>query len=237
MALGFWIDMSRQQDRKLGTCVYCGGVGPISRDHIPPRNLFAKPRPGNLITVPSCRTCNEAASKDDEYFRLVTAIRHDTADHPDAAGVWSAAMESLQKPWKGGFRAAFLNDAREVALHTRAGIYLGQAGVYDVDLERLNRVAARVVRGLFYHHSGRRIPNEYRVVAYCTTGIDSSQTEVVTQVQDMVNALLSGKPHIVGKGTFAYWYRFLEEDVHLSAWLLVFYKKISCNRSRGRKIP
>jgi len=177
--------------------------------------------------VPSCRECNEAASKDDEYFRLVTVIRHDTSDHPDAAGVWSTAMRSLQKPRKRGFKTAFLDNVREVALQTPAGIYLGQAGVYDVDLERLNRVATRIVRGLFYHHSRRRIPNEYRVVAYCTTGIGSSQTEVVTQVRDMVNGLLSGKPHIVGKGTFAYWYRFLEEDVQLSAWLLVFYKKIA----------
>ena len=219
--------MAHQQSRQSGTCVYCGAVGPVSSDHIPPRNLFAKPRPSNLITVPSCRACNEAASKDDEYFRLVTVIRHDTSDHPDAAGVWSTAMRSLQKIQKRGFTTAFLNNVREVALQTPAGIYLGQAGVYDVDLERLNRVAARIVRGLFYRHSGGRLPNRYGAVAYCTAGIDSSQTEIVTQVRDMVSALLSGKLHIIGKGTFAYWYRFLEEDVHLSAWLLVFYKKIS----------
>lgn len=104
-----------------------------------------------------------------------------------------------------------------MALQTPAGIYLGPAGVYDVDLERLNRVAARIVRGLFYRHSGERLPNGYGAVAYCTAGIDSSQTEIVTQVRAIVDALLPGKPHIVGQRTFAYWYRFLEENVHLSA--------------------
>jgi hypothetical protein len=63
-------------------CVYYGSTEALTDDHIPPKTLFPKARPANLITVRSCRSCNEGASKDDEYFRLVISMRNDSGDHP-----------------------------------------------------------------------------------------------------------------------------------------------------------
>ena len=68
---------------KFGTCVYCGKIRTITDDHIPPSSIFAKPKPNNLITVPSCHYCNQGSSKDDEYFRLTLTIRKDVSQHPD----------------------------------------------------------------------------------------------------------------------------------------------------------
>jgi hypothetical protein len=55
-------------------CAYCGRRKSLTKDHIPPKSLFAV-WPHDLITVPSCQACNGGAAKDDEYFRLVTAAR------------------------------------------------------------------------------------------------------------------------------------------------------------------
>jgi len=57
--------------QRHGECVYCGHTKPLTDDHIPPQSLFRKPRPADLIAVPSCRQCNISASKDDEYFKTV----------------------------------------------------------------------------------------------------------------------------------------------------------------------
>lgn len=65
-----------------GACIYCGREGPLTLDHIPPRALFAEPRPADLITVPSCQPCNVGFSKDDEYLRLVLTLKHDSYPHP-----------------------------------------------------------------------------------------------------------------------------------------------------------
>jgi hypothetical protein len=54
-------------------CYLCGSTENLTRDHIPPENIFPKPKPTNLITVPCCRKCNEGFSKDDEAFRLWVA--------------------------------------------------------------------------------------------------------------------------------------------------------------------
>ena len=51
-------------------CVYCGGKA-TTRDHVLPRCLLEKPFPQNLLTVPSCRECNESYSCDEEYLNVV----------------------------------------------------------------------------------------------------------------------------------------------------------------------
>jgi len=51
-------------------CYLCKGTENLTRDHIPPLNLFPKESRKNLITVPCCKECNEAFSKVDEQFRV-----------------------------------------------------------------------------------------------------------------------------------------------------------------------
>jgi hypothetical protein len=138
-----------------GRCVYCGAESQTA-DHVPPRCLFEQPRP-QLITVPCCRRCNEAASKDDEYFRLVLAVHHKAGDHPDARGVRDAAIRSLEKPRKRRFARAFMSTVRPVQVRTPGGLYV-ETGAFNVDLGRLGNVMRRVVRGLFFHHHGWTCP-------------------------------------------------------------------------------
>lgn len=48
----------------------CDATGPITREHVPPKNLFLAPRPRNTLTVPVCGKCNHSYHLDDEYFRI-----------------------------------------------------------------------------------------------------------------------------------------------------------------------
>jgi hypothetical protein len=54
------------------SCVYCGKQA-TTKDHVIPRCLLEKPFPPNIPTVPSCRPCNEAYSRDEQYFLAVMA--------------------------------------------------------------------------------------------------------------------------------------------------------------------
>lgn len=67
----------RQVAKANRICVYCGRPEGGTDDHIPPENLFGKPRPPDLIKVPACLTCNRSCSKDDEYFRLKVGLNQD----------------------------------------------------------------------------------------------------------------------------------------------------------------
>jgi hypothetical protein len=83
--------------RLEGTCVYCGAFGTIHMDHVPPKNLFEAQAQSQLLTVPACRSCNNSASKDDEYFLVVMALRSDATLRPEHPNLWQKALRLLRR--------------------------------------------------------------------------------------------------------------------------------------------
>lgn len=63
-------------------CVYCGSEA-NTRDHIPPKRIFSKPRPNILLTVLSCRKCNSSFQLDDEYFDVMLSMTENVQDNID----------------------------------------------------------------------------------------------------------------------------------------------------------
>ena len=219
--------MSCEREPPKSICVYCREQNAATFDHIPPKNLFGRPRPSSLVTVPSCLDCNIGASRDDEYFRLTVALRHDV-DHPDATAARDSAMRSLGRPQAGGLRAAFLNATREIELRSPQGLYLGRTGMYDVDVDRLDRVVRRVVLGLFYKESGLPLARGYDTKAYLLSQVDPSATDVVGRLSHIVRALRAARaPSFVGRRVLSYWWQLTADDPYVSAWLLVFYGRVS----------
>src|SRR4051812_30015103 len=98
----------------IAECVYCGLNGPITDDHVPPKNLFPYPRPSNLITVPACNDCNKSFSKDDEWLRLTLSIREISKTHPDRNAALPIVKRSLERPSARGFSRDFQNNVHKV---------------------------------------------------------------------------------------------------------------------------
>ena|SRR5579864_691359 len=211
---------------KRGICTYCGETGALTSDHPIPRNLFPKPRP-DLITVPSCQDCNNGFSLNDEYLRLVLVSRHDTFKHPDAQGVWGAAMRGLSRPDQLGLAKRFLSRAREVNVSTAAGLHLGRAGVFEPDISRIEAVAVRAVKGLFFNEYGRRIPDEYDYKTYILDLV-VPQWEGAPLLTEMVRKLVSRQPTVIGNRTCAFWHQIVEGHDCASVWLIEFYGHMHC---------
>ena len=51
-------------------CVYCNEHEKETDDHVPPKSFYPKPRPFDLITVPSCLRCNQGLGKDEDLRML-----------------------------------------------------------------------------------------------------------------------------------------------------------------------
>jgi hypothetical protein len=220
--------MSRRSRRKkpvIGPCAHCGVVGKLTDDHIPPKTLFAR-RPSDLITVPSCGDCNGGASKDDEYFKLVLILRHDAGEHPEADRLMPKAWESLFRPEAKGFRTSMEKSMGVADVFSQGGIYLGSAPGYDVDLRRLNRVAKRMVSGLFYHEFGERLPDTHEAVAFAESGYKGSDPATVDWLREKCRVIQSSAARVRGEGVFTYWVRRTEEDPYTTGWVLIFYKAV-----------
>ncbi len=219
--------------KRKSLCVYCGVRLADTRDHIPPKALFAKPRPSNLITVPSCLACNGSAALDDEYFLFATSSRFDVGDHPDAAEANRSVLRGLALPKKSGLKNLILNITREVQARTSAGIHLGTVGVYDVDLVRLSKVPERNIIGLYYHHFRRPLDRGFRVFAWAWDGIDTELFRVDRSAGRIVSAMLEQPVHRAGE-VLCYRYCILPDNQSMSAWLLTYYK---CVHFLGITVP
>ena len=212
-------------------CVYCGSEEPDTRDHVPPRILFPEPRPSDLITVPSCRSCNETASMDDEFFRDIVTGRIESSGHPEAQKVFESVIRSFQRPEARGLTKRFLNSLIEVDMYSEGGIYIGQGVGYRFDQtegDRLDSVAARIVRGLYFHTFGVRLPDSCTTKCYENSRLEANVDR--NNLEDLViifRPMIKRKPNAtLGNDVFEYWVERAEDDDFASAWILRFYQSV-----------
>jgi hypothetical protein len=215
---------------KKGECVLCGRKRQVTREHTLPKCIFPEPRPSNLITVPACRKCNSASSKDDEYFRLMLTLRDDIHAIPLVRQkLWPKVRRSLQKETKRGFQSALFQNICQVPVFTESGIYVGRRGGYHVDERRLEKVVERTVKGLFYHLQKRVLPSSSGVHVWCESRFSAMPNDARDHILGIALAIWEsdGKAATIGDDVFSYKVAFFREDDNASAWLLNFFKRVS----------
>lgn len=212
---------------RIGECTYCGARGTVTSDHVPPKGLFAKPRP-KLITVPSCDRCNRGASTDDEYFRVMLNF-HDTAgDHPDARGVRATVFRALDRPDSGGLRHRIAKATRQVDVLSSSGIYIGRRLGFDVDLVRLDRVVARVLKGLYFKEKGQRLPEGFTAEVYSEDGLRGISPDSAEEMRrELIRPALATAPRVIGNNVLRYWVAFASDHPYVSGWLFQFYGRVN----------
>ena len=216
--------MSRADECEPSTdlCTYCDAEA-TTVDHVPPRALFASPRP-SLITVPACSSCNGGASLDDEYFRTVLALDETGFSHPDASAVYPAVLRGLRRPSAPGLRRSIIETLRPVERRTPAGLYAGRAAEFSVDLGRLTSVIRRTTRGLYRHHTGERLPLGCEVMAFAVSGFDDADDSTREAIVTFAQEITSSTPRqSLGRDVFVYHFTQADDNRHASAWVFVAY--------------
>jgi hypothetical protein len=213
--------------RRVGECVYCGKTRRLSDDHIPPKGLWNKPRPSDLITVPSCSFCNSGASRDDEYFKSMMIFKDKAGSHAEAVAVRPSVFRGLEMPKKIGFARSLIKGIRPIRVQTPAGLHLGRRFVFDVDLSRLDRVVDRITRGLYWHHLRSRIPEEFEVAVFSEDGMRALGAPEIEWIQkDIVTPVLNSPLHSIGRGVMRYWYASASDKPDSSVWIYEFYDDV-----------
>ncbi len=216
-------------------CVYCGTENPATRDHVPPRCIFPKPPPNDddLITVPSCKKC-QGSSKDDEYFMCGALF---AADGMIANGFLEVSDQDreiierkkeevytrLARPGLNGLAFRILEEMQEVPVVTRGNLLIPNRThlVSFPEVDRVDRVAERIIRGLFYYEKGYRVPETHSVQAKVSQiGIDRERVDFFRGLYD--DSPLANM-RIIQEGVFAYGYWECSDDKDATIWLGDFY--------------
>ncbi len=203
--------------KNIDRCIYCGKNINQAPDHVPPKNLFPKPRPSNLITVSSCYSCNKGYERDDEYFKSILLMRKEVAEQERL----NERVESLFRSWgrkeARGFLYSFEDMFQTVELKSPSGIYLGKAPAFTADNSRLERVVKRITRGLYFHHHDVPLPDDCQIIVWLHIEKDQDNGEKALE-------MLSGREIFkIGNDIFTYLYATAEENKYCSMWFMVFY--------------
>jgi hypothetical protein len=149
-------------------------------------------------------------------------MREDIAEHPEAVRVLPAVRRGLQRPR--GFRKSFFTALRKAEIRTPGGLYLGNTTVLSVDSVRLERVASRIIQGLFYHEKGKCLPEQYETVAYVPSKwAFRRDEEVEKRLVELATYTRSQPSKVIGNGVFSYHFCACDEDDNSIVWVLIFY--------------
>jgi hypothetical protein len=178
-----------------------------NKEHAIGRQFFPEPRPADLdkVIVPSCRTCNEAPKRDEDYLRGLLSLSR--AALSDAGKrIHPVAMRALEKDR--GLREAIRRGIQDnVALSSPDGAYIGPAMTQTIAWDRVKRVLEKWVRGLYWKEYGERLASS---VAFEVAMTPLARTRQLIDPP---------RPSIgVWPGIFEYWHSRDEADRSRSRW-------------------
>lgn len=135
-------------------CAYCGEQKKLTADHVPPKLFLERPFPPNLLTVPACAGCNRSFKADDEYTRTVLALDIRANWNNAAQCNLPAIVRSLQRPNARGFAEYLGQQSRTMKTLAPDGNHMI---AIQTDQERANRSGMHILRGLYFHETGKRL--------------------------------------------------------------------------------
>jgi hypothetical protein len=201
--------------KKLGTCVYCGKSGEITRDHVVPRSLFLQPYPENIITVPACSKCNRQKAKDDEFLRDFLVADYRTKFSPVAQKLFQGKTMRAFSRKQSELLSEAVMKAELRPLMSSGGIFLGNYRMLDVDESRISLIFERLTRGLYFDALKSRLPQK------CHFQVMTVQPHNMEKLIENFRPL---KTREIGKGTFECAFFYSKEAPEKSQWLFLFYE-------------
>jgi len=194
-------------------CVICGINEASTVDHVPPKGIFPRPRPANLITVPACSGCNNNASTLDEAFRLYLALHVGDLEDQITENYFNEALRTYVHNQR--LQREVLTNAEEIKCVNKNGEYIGQGLKVKWDSEAHDEIIERTVRGLYYHHYGDILGNEVVVSPKWFNRPDKNFV-----------SMLKGLPvNHIGERQVSYTYGRAEESPLNSIWFFEFYER------------
>lgn len=217
----------KNRKKEKGICPFCLKNKELTDDHIPPKNLFPKPRPNTLITVKSCKLCNSNTSKDDEYFRLMLTMMDGLGTNPLVSNNQDIVVRSLARKEAQGLAVEFLKNIQYAPVFTINGLYMRHKSIYCIDDRRLSSTAIKIVKGLFYHEFKKPVPVDYNAYAYFDLTIrDRGDFYSLEMIQKIKNLTCHEKEKVVVKDGFSYsFHKPFPEETDDSYWILKFYNR------------
>jgi hypothetical protein len=190
------------------SCYLCGATDDLTGDHVPPENLFPRPKPNNLITVACCRRCNGNFSADDEAFRVFASSV--LGRSPAGARVWKEGVVDSSFRRSPKLRANVAKHLAQMVVKTDRG-HFSALGI-TIPEDRATRYLVRLAKGLTRHFD----PN----IDYVDATFDVRQLLPTQETFDLLRRTFPYAER--GEAVFGFWRGFADDDSR-GLWVYAFY--------------
>lgn len=200
------------------SCYLCGATEQLTRDHIPPRNLFPPPRPTNLITVDCCEACNNGMNLSDERMRVFLAAPAGRSLAGDQ--VWREDVVQRSFERSDSLRRRFALSMTEV-LALRDGVISPHQAI-TIPQEEAKAYIVRITKGLLRHFYPEL---DYRTHSFSVDYLEPSA--------DNVGMLIARFTHDSrGDGVFRF-FRGVISEPWMGIWVYFFYERVCFMAAHG----
>jgi hypothetical protein len=163
------------------------------------------------IKVPACRSCNGGHSEDEEYLRTVLVAMQWTPS-PAVEQLFREKVAPSFARDNTRLRRSLLEAMQDVSIQTDEGTV--DTAIVKMDADRMDRVAAKMVKGLYFHLRRRRMPE------------GTSFRFHWLPKEPMLEVAMRGHLLNVDPEVFSCRYVMTESKPHASIWWLLFYRQI-----------
>jgi hypothetical protein len=193
-------------------CYMCRSTDKLTSDHVPPKNLFPKPRPKNLITVPCCESCNAGFSKLDERFRAFVSMPLNVSPVGKAIMREKAFGRSFKDSPK--LKKQMAQDAFTGTLTTELGPITVPLLAMDKDV--VDHFLTRLTKGLLanYYSDVNYFNFQFTIMLLNQFGANHPTFKAIT------SKLIADQR---GDGVFRFWHGLALEDRTTGIWIYQFY--------------
>ncbi len=177
-----------------------------------------------MLTVPVCKECNSGKgdgydrpmSVDEEYVRNMLVIWDGAQEHTAAKTLFEdPVIRSFRRHHR--LRTSLLSQQRRIWLPSAGGV-LQPKVAFPYEAERVYRVIAKMVKGLFFFYSGNPLAKTAVVQAMHIKGHElKSYIETITNTQSFVPPMRVANDVLMLAGTVP------PPNTVYSMWVLVFY--------------
>jgi hypothetical protein len=179
-------------------------------DHVPPRGIFAAPKP-QLITVPACSKSNPGSSELDEQFKVFLSLRVGDAT--------TSAMELFKN---GALRSIRANRKlhQELLSGPKVWVRMADGSISETvpfkwHAPSHDRTIEKITRGLYWHHWHEVLPPDAQVRTYFFARMDEQMLAIAHSMP---------RANIGGDDCFVYAFERMAENPIISCWFFQFYR-------------
>lgn len=190
-------------------CAICGVREATTRDHVPPKAIFPKPRPA-MITVPACSECNNGASDLDDLFKVYLSMQATGTSEIATKLFKERTVRTLQR--NKSLLAKIKAESKALLVKNNEGKSEKKLAILW-DSKAHDEVVQRTIRGLYYHHSNKLLAYDAELKVQWLKSIPE-------EIESILELLTE---NVIGDDQVRYKYYIAPEDPRHSVWLFDFY--------------